>query len=94
MKNTNQICQFVKNWQKETRAHLSENCYEEIFKEIILTKCGSLLALLPCETCGGTGEIIADGSWGMIHIKIPCPDCQKKPTKRKSSSSTMWEHLH
>lgn len=34
------------------------------------------LALLPCETCGGTGKKLISGCWGMVHKEIPCPDCQ------------------
>ena len=34
------------------------------------------LALLPCETCNGTGKKLILGCWGMVHKEIPCPDCQ------------------
>lgn len=45
--------------------------------DILLEK---ILALLPCETCGGTGNtkasVIDDLSGGIVDTDIPCPDCQ------------------
>ena len=51
------------------------------------------LALLPCPTCKGTGEIMAtftdDLSGGRYGDKIPCPDCNEtKMEKHKITKTT------
>ena len=51
-------------------------------KVISLAEINEALALLPCETCGGTGDskasVIDDLSGGIVDTDIPCPDCQPK----------------
>jgi hypothetical protein len=52
----------------------------------IIKKCKEALALLPCETCNGTGIkpnphdgdscIICAESGGDCRVECPCPDCK------------------
>lgn len=56
------------------------------------------LALLPCETCGGTGDskasVIDDLSGGIVDTDIPCPDCQPKLCVCCEEITEENAHLH
>jgi len=85
MNNANQIRQLLKTaktavdgaivWSKfpiESEAH--SNRALDILSQI--------LALLPCETCNGSGQI-ADPMTGNLHMLtlMPCPDCKENNDK-------------
>lgn len=54
-------------------------------KTITLADIDEALALLPCETCGGTSHskalVVDDLSGGIVDTDIPCPDCQPSAEK-------------
>ncbi len=72
MKNTNQIRQLLQDAIEYKRDY----AYDYIIK-----KCTEALALLPCETCNGTGKVnpTSDISFStyrdLRENLIPCPDC-------------------
>jgi len=77
------IRQFIKNWQDEAGKYITKTKFEAVLVDVINTKCESLLTFLPCETCGGTGQVTMtftdDLSGGKYGDDASCPDCKINP---------------
>ena len=70
MKNANQIRQLLVLIRYEID--------NDIDSKATITKA---LALLPCETCNGTGEVLQEvektpNIKGVVLLTLPCPDCK------------------
>ena len=72
MKNTKQIHQLL----QDAIEYKGDYAYDYIIK-----KCTEALALLPCETCNGTGKVNPTPDMSFLIYRdlrenpSPCPDC-------------------